>query len=139
MNITEFIKTIYLGDRTCKAVIINSQENVVKIQVDVISRIRDTLYNWNFYNDENIEDGFIVFSDVEHICFEPKGLIPNGYINMFQLEKYLDDEEINGRFKFEIHIGSYSKKGEYDEVVITVIAKGLYLEDPLKPDVAINE
>ena len=69
MNSSDFIKTIYLGDRACKGVVIDGWNSLVKIHIDNISRIRSLSGNWELYTDEDIENGFIVFEFVESIRF----------------------------------------------------------------------
>ncbi len=52
MNIPDFLKTIYLGDRACKSILLDGYENEVKIQIDCISRVRGE--TWDYYNEENL-------------------------------------------------------------------------------------
>jgi hypothetical protein len=54
MKPEEFVKTIYLGDRACKKIVIDGWDELLKIQVNEISRIRDVSGQWNYYNDENM-------------------------------------------------------------------------------------
>lgn len=137
MNIIDFFKTIYVGDRYVKGFIINSQQKIVKIQVDSISRIRSEDGLWNFYNDENIDDGLIVFSDVEAISFDPPGFIPNDGINYWDIKK-IEREDEEDVYDIELYIGSYYKLGEYNEVKVCIRAKRSYLEDPLNPETEIH-
>ena len=132
MNSSDFIKTIYLGDRACKGVVLDGWNSLVKIHVDNISRIRSLSGNWEFYTDEDIENGFIVFEFVESIRFTPPGLIPNDAINYLQVEDY-DQGEHQGLSKFKVSIDSVNPVGENAECVLEIIAKGIYLEDPKMP------
>lgn len=127
MNPKEFVNTIYLGDRFCKSILIDGYSEIVKIQVDMISRIRSSSGEWQYYNDENIENGFIVFTEVESITFEPKGIIPNDEIEFIDV-KNVDGED--NKFIFKLVCASYNKKGMYDNGSITIVAEGIYLEDP---------
>ena len=86
MRPTELVKTIYLGDRACKSIAIDGWNRRVAMQVDEISRVRSASGNWECYNDENIMDGLIVFTEVGSISFDPPGPIPNDYINDLEIE-----------------------------------------------------
>jgi hypothetical protein len=59
MKPDEFFRTIYLGDRGCKAIVLDGWRDEVKIQIDLISRRRSK--TWDFYSAEDVEDGFLVF------------------------------------------------------------------------------
>ncbi|MBK1812653.1 hypothetical protein JHL18_18700 [Clostridium sp. YIM B02505] len=134
MNLEEFLKTIYVGDRFIKSIVIDSQKSELKIQINLISRIRSDDGLWNFYNDENIEDGLIVFTDVETFSFNPPGIIPNDELYDWEITKLTDDES---EYEIVLHMGSYNRCGECREVTLTLNTKGVYLEDPLNPEVKI--
>ncbi len=40
MTPSEFLKTVYLGDRACKAVVIDGWRNEIKFNIDCVSRVR---------------------------------------------------------------------------------------------------
>lgn len=102
MLATEFLRTIYLGDRACKSITIDGWNNRVVIKVDEISRVRSESGNWDFYNDENIVDGSLVFSDVRSVLFDPSGPIPNDYIGSFIAEPLPD-----GHYRFRFSAASW--------------------------------
>jgi hypothetical protein len=134
MLVTEFLKTIYLGDRACKSITIDGWGNRVLIQVDEISRVRSASGQWDYYNDENIVDGLLVFTRIKSIQFDPTGPIPNDLINDLEAEPLPD-----GYYRFTLSISS----GDGDtpattEVVIAIVAKGLHLENPATPGVLIE-
>lgn len=134
MNLEKFLETIYVGDRFVKSIIIDSQRKEIKIQINLISRIRSDDGMWNFYNDENIKDGLIVFTDVETFSFNPQGIIPNDELYDWKIRKMLEDES---QYEIELYMGSYNKYGECKEVKLKLKAKGVYLEDPLNPEIKI--
>ena len=75
------IRTIYLGDRGCTAILIDSANARVAVAVDCISRIRSPEGRWNYYTKEDIPAGRLVFGGVESLSFTLSGLIPNDFIN----------------------------------------------------------
>src|SRR5260370_11417121 len=86
MTPIDFLNTIYLGDRGCKSVLIDGWQDRVLIQVTSISRIRSASGQWEFYTDEDIENGLLVFKGVHSIEFQPPGLVPNDSINSLDVE-----------------------------------------------------
>jgi len=130
---SEFVKTIYLGDRACESITIDGSRNRIAIQVDEISRVRNPSGTWNYYNDENIADGLLVFSDVRSILFEPTGPIPNDYLELSEAEMLPDDF-----CRFKLSIGSVNELSQSTDVIVTIEAKRLHLEDPVKPGIAIE-
>jgi hypothetical protein len=122
MTPSEFVRSIYLGDRACKGVVVDSWAAEVKIRVDCISRVRGE--TWNFYNAENLDDGFLVFEDVKKIEWDPKGLLPNDEIEFSSVEPTTD-----GAFIFEIAAVSVDKNtGKYTPMTIRIHAKAISLE-----------
>jgi len=130
---SQFLKTIYLGDRACKSLLIDGWNKRIAIQVDEISRIRSLSGKWDYYNEENITDGLLVFSDIRSVLFDPAGPIPNDYIADLSVEALVDDYH---RFRFVV--ASADEFSQSTEVVVTIDAKHLHLEDPLRPGVAIE-
>ncbi|KOF13595.1 hypothetical protein AC244_30630 [Ensifer adhaerens] len=132
MKPDEFLKTIYLGDRGCKAVVLDGWKNEVKIQIDLISRKRSE--TWNFYSAEDVEDGFLVFEEVDHVSFDPPGRIPNDEIGDRKFLGYDGD-----RFTLMIELGHCDEAGEYTTVKTTIRAKAVAIEKPGEEDARIRD
>jgi len=49
MSPAEFLKTIYLGDRACKSILIDGWNKRIELKVDSISRVRSESGNWDIY------------------------------------------------------------------------------------------
>ena len=107
--------------------------NSVVIKVDEISRVRSESGNWELYNDENIVDGLLVFSDVRSVLFDPAGPIPNDYITGLCAEPLPD-----GHYRFRFSAASVDRSSSSTEVSMTIEAKRLHLENPSVPGVAIE-
>ena len=136
-NPNEFLESIYLGDRACKALLIDSWNQRVAIQVTVISRVRPGTKTWNFYTDADIKDGWIVFSDVRSLRFEPAGPLPNDHIEIVSVQ-LIDVVREKGWWLFELSTGSVDETGHSTEVLVRIEASRVHLEDPQKPGVEIT-
>jgi len=137
MTPSEFLKTIYLGDRSCKGIYIEGQSDRVSVHVDVISRIRSASGNWDYYVEEDLTDGRLVFTGVKAIRLEPSGPVPNDLINAIEVadvRRVPSGEQVT---IFSLSISSVDKAGISTEVKIEIEAKGVHLEHAGKPGEAI--
>jgi hypothetical protein len=122
MDPEAFLKSIYLGDRACKAVIIDCWANEMKVQIDCISRIRSE--TWNYYNDENLDDGFIVFEGVQRLVWDPGGKLPSDTIIDFRVKPSGIPE---CKYLFELTVASGGADG-LTPVTLGVFCDALALE-----------
>lgn len=93
MPMNPVLKSVYLGDRACKAVLIDSWRKRVAIQVDVISRLQPGAKTWDFYTDEDIKDGWLVFTGIRSVRLEPAGPLPNDLINQVSVRPTAGDSD----------------------------------------------
>ncbi len=132
MDAKDFISTIYLGDRSCKGIEIDAWAAEVSVQVDVISRVRSADGNWNFYTEEDIENGRLVFTGAKKIFLDQNGYLPNDLINSLEA---IDQED--GTYCFVLSVCSVMDDPQGHEAVIKIIAETVALRDPLKPNVLV--
>ena len=129
MNPEQFLQSIYLGDRACKAVHIESLRRQIAIQVDVISLLNPGTKTWWFFSEADIPNGWLVFGDVRAVRFEPAGPVPNDLINSISV-KLLDPCEDSPKYLFELSIDSVDSIGIHTEVLLQIEASSLHIEDP---------
>jgi len=139
MSPADFLNTICLGDRACKAVLIDSWERRVEVVVTTISRIRSEDGGWHFYNDENITDGRIVLTEAESCSIVPP-LLPNDLINWVTVSPVPGTSD-RWEFVFSMTSTPEATRAGNDgaEVVLRVIAADIHLEDPSRPGVEIRD
>ncbi len=135
---SDFLRTVYVGDRACKAILIESWKEQVALEVNLLSRIRSPSGKWEYYSAEDIPDGRIVFTGVEAIEFDPPGPLPNDLINEISV-KPADTSAETSRWVFEASIGSVAPDGSSTEIIVRVTGTGVHLEDPKRPGVQIRE
>lgn len=80
MRPEEIVRTIYLGDRGIKKIVLNYFDCTVNVQIDQISRIRSSDGLWNYYSNEDIANGFLTFGGVRSFVIEPPGAVPDDFI-----------------------------------------------------------
>lgn len=134
MDLVEFLKTIYVGDRACKSVLIDGWKSEVRIQVTCISRVRSE--SWNCYTAEDLVDGYIVFRGVRSVTIEPHGVIPNDLINDIRAEPLAGDL---AKYLVVLSVDAVDSTGNRTESQIRIRAESMALEDPRRPGVSITQ
>ncbi len=132
MEVKDFVKSIYLGDRACKKIFIDSWNQELSIEVDIISRIRSENGNWDYYDAEDIENGQLVFRHVKNFLFDESGNIPNDRINSFDVSN-----EESGNYCFTLFVDSVADDGTNSEVQLKIVAESIGLRNPINPEILI--
>jgi hypothetical protein len=147
MTPEELIKTIYLGDRVCDGICIDFCERRIKLQIDCISRVRSPSGQWEYYNDENIDNGYIVLSDVESYAIVPMGFFVNDYIYDFTIKNIEHESSSKTIYTFSLETGyttyittiNGTTTFTIEPMEIEISAREFWLEDPRNPGVRIVE
>jgi hypothetical protein len=134
MDVTNFLKTIYLGDRFCTKMVLDGLNNQFELHINQISRIRDVSGEWNFYTDEDIKNGIIVIAGVKKIIFDESGLLPNDQVYDIYANK-IDDTT----YQFIIETSHIDEKTQTHDLIIKVLGEGGYLIDPTRSDIKITK
>ncbi|MBR4082848.1 MAG: hypothetical protein IKK33_01035 [Lachnospiraceae bacterium] len=61
-QMNQFLRSLYLGDRWCECMEVG--EDRIVFQVNLISRVQKGIMEWNYYSDEDILHGCLVFEEV---------------------------------------------------------------------------
>jgi hypothetical protein len=129
MPIEDFIESIYLGDRACRAICIDGWNKRVVIQVDSISVIRDLKKGWDPTSDRNVENACLVFSGVTSVVLTPPGYPPNDYIHGLKVTP-----TAGGCYEFALDVASVDAAGRTTEVTVRVVGTGAHLSPVEAPD-----
>ena len=97
----KFLQTIYLGDRGITGISMDTDNGIIKIHIDCISRIRGK--HWDHYTDEDLENGAIVFSGCKKFFFDTNGMLPSDFIDIESVEQTADNE-----YSIVFDVSSYS-------------------------------
>ena len=133
MDREKFLKSIYLGDRYCTSEVYDEKKKLYQIHMNCISRIRSNDGEWDFYTDEDIENGIISFEGVDEIVRE----------NEIELNDEIYEIEIVSQEKdftqFCVHGSNVNDEAITTDVNVFIKAKSISLINPQNPKVRITE
>jgi len=137
MRLDHFMATVYLGDRACKSITVDGWNERVTLAIDEISRVRSAAGTWDYYNDENVVDGALVFTEVKSFGLVPLGPLPSGYIDVESVQ-LVDDQEDMFLVKFNVQ-GTFPLLNSTRMQTIEIVAKGVHIADPRRPGIEVHE
>ena len=125
MDAVQFLNSVYLGDRGITGFTVDSSNMTIKIHIDIISRIRSKDGNWNYYTDEDVPNGKIVFCGCKKFVLDSHGIIPNGFIDINEISKINNDEY---KIIFDMSQYDFSQK-KFIPVSLQIVFSEVYIED----------
>lgn len=134
MTAEEFVRSLYLGDRACKSITIDGWNAAVRLQVDVISRVRSPSGEWSHYTAEDVADGSIVFEGVTFLELNNASRIPNELINSVQATAASGEE-----VAVTVSIDSVAGDASCHETFLSLRCRTVHIEDPARPGLRITE
>ena len=138
----ELLKTICLGDSGCKGIYIDFWKKKIKLKFDCIARVRCSNGKWEYYDDENFDDGgYVVFSGVESYKIDPMGRFADEFVHSWSIEDI--EEDSSGKniytFVFEVYYSVDAIAMILETMTIEIKARELWLEDTKMPGVKITD
>lgn len=118
----KFLSSIYLGDRFCESITVESHK--ISFQINLISRLKRGSKEWNYYSEEDIEHGHLVFDEV--IDYTPIS------IPFFNDEIYAIEvtEKVQEIYTFIIKGCYVSDTGISTDQELQIRAKDCYIYNP---------
>jgi hypothetical protein len=122
-HIKKLLRSIYLGDRYCEKFEI--RDDKISFQINCISRVKEGTKEWNYYSDEDIEHGCLVFDEVVEFSSSSE-LVINDYIEIDVVEK---KEDI---YTFIVYGGNVSDEAISTDIELQIKAKKFYIFNPVE-------
>lgn len=121
-KIKRFLSFLYLGDRYCENVEILNKK--ITFQFNCISRLKPGTSEWNFYNDENVEDGCLVFDEVKE--YQVSSELP---FNEDIYDVRVESKE-KGVYTFVVEGSNFSNDLVSTDIKMIIKAKKVYIYNP---------
>ncbi len=119
--IKNILRTLYLGDRFCEKVLVN--KNKISFQINCISKLKEGTKEWNYYTEEDIEHGYLVFDEVVEFGTNSELSFNDEIYNIEVVEK---KEDI---YLFIIYGCNVSKSAVSTDIEMWIRAKKFYISD----------
>lgn len=122
-KIKKFLRSIYLGDRYCEN--IENKDGKISFQINCISRVKEGTEEWNYYSDENIEHGRLVFDEVVEFSSSSE-LVINDEIYEIDVVEKKDDI-----YSFIVYGCNISDEAISTDIELQIKARKFYIYDPV--------
>lgn len=121
-KINRFLGSLYFGDRYCENVEISNDRIV--FQINCISRLKSGTKNWNYYNDENIEHGCLVFDAVEE--YQTSSELPFNE-DIYEIKVKSKENDV---YTFVVEGSNMSIDSVSTDIQMIIKAKKVYIYNP---------
>ena len=122
-RIKEFLKSIYLGDRFCEKLEI--KDDKISFQINCISRVKKGTREWNYYSDEDIEHGCLVFDEVIEFISNSELVISED----IEIEVVEKKDDI---YSFIVYGCNVSDEAISTDIELQIKAKKFYIFNPVE-------
>lgn len=122
-ELEDLLNSIYLGDRYCEKMEIDGDKIV--IQINLISRVKRGCTEWDYYSEEDMEHGCLVFEDVMEY-FSDNDLALNDEI--YEIRATGKEGDI---YSFIVCGCNVSDQAVSTDIQLRIKAKKFYLYDPI--------
>lgn len=121
-RISNFLNSLYFGDRFCEKVEISDKKIV--FQINCISKLKSGSTTWNYYSNEDIEHGCLVFDEIKEYHSTSELIINEDIYEISVLDKS-DDV-----YTFLIQGSNFSDNLMSTDIEMTIQAKKFYIYNP---------
>lgn len=133
MQVEEFLRTLYFGDRWCMEAIFDSSNKTYTLHFDSVSIITGKPVTWKMLEENDISGALLVFENVYSVVKSTEDFQLNDDIYEVAVVEQLE----NGLFVFRIDASTNRELSKYDEDYQgyeLITASNVYLIDPQNPD-----
>ena len=107
----------------CLSINLEGSRKRVLLKVDCISRVRGE--SWNYYDSEDVHEGFLVFENVVSCNLNLAGQLPNDWIEPVSVMQMTGNASA---WEFIFSLGVVDSQGLSSETLLTVIAENIAIE-----------
>lgn len=118
-SVRKFLDSIYLGDRFCENVEV--KDHTILFQINRISRVKEGTKEWNYYTEEDIEHGYLVFDNV--VDFSVSSELPFND-EIYEIEVVKKKNEV---YLFIVHGCNVSNDAISTDIEWRIWAKEIYI------------